>query len=150
MLPIFKLPLVVRCSVKTYATILKELHSTCGKVIFSQACVKNSVHGGVGMPQCMLGYTHPWTDTPLDRHPQGRQPPVKHHPPTATVADGTHSTGMRSCFIFTFFHFDQFPLLGNFYTSLYHESAFLSVLKLTILCTDLGCACFPQIFTFFT
>ena len=30
------------------------------KVIFSQACVKNSVHGGGGcLPQCMLGYTPP-------------------------------------------------------------------------------------------
>ena len=31
----------------------------------------------------------PWADTPL-----GRQPPP---PETATVADGTHPTGMHSC-----------------------------------------------------
>ena len=35
-----------------------------GKVIFSQACVKNSVRGGC-LPQCMLGYTH----NPPDRPP---------------------------------------------------------------------------------
>ena len=34
------------------------------------------------------------TDTPLGRHPQGRHPSGQ----TATAADGTHPTGMRSCF----------------------------------------------------
>ena len=29
------------------------------KVIFSQACVKNSVHSGECLPRCMLGYTNP-------------------------------------------------------------------------------------------
>ena len=42
-----------------------------GKVIFSQACIKNSVHGG-GMP---------------GGDPAG----------TATAAGGTHPTGMHSC-----------------------------------------------------
>ena len=39
------------------------------KVIFSQACVKNSIHRGGGgcLPQCMLGYTPP----PRSRHPPG-------------------------------------------------------------------------------
>ena len=50
--------------------------------MFSQACVKNSVHKGV--------YTHP-LDTPL---PWADTPP-----PAATTADGTHPTGMHSCFI---------------------------------------------------
>ena len=31
-------------------------NSSCGKVMFSQACVKNSVHGGGGMP----GEGHAW------------------------------------------------------------------------------------------
>ena len=61
---------------------------SCSKVIFSQACVKNSVHGGGGLPQCMLGYT------PLDRPPMGRHTPPQQ---TATAADGTHPTGMHSC-----------------------------------------------------
>ena len=43
---------------------------SCGKVIFSEACVKNSVHGGGGcLPQCMLGYTDP-----PSRHPPSRRP----------------------------------------------------------------------------
>ena len=64
----------------------------------------------------------PWTDTPLGRHPLGRHPSDRHPPgqtpawacwdthtpppsacwnthppPAATVADGTHPTGMHSC-----------------------------------------------------
>ena len=48
------------------------------KVIFSQACVKNSVHRGGGcLPQCMLGYTPPGADTPLDQAdtPTGAETP---------------------------------------------------------------------------
>ena len=63
---------------------------SCGKVMFSQACVKNSVYGGECLPQCMLGYIplvrprgcvsqhalrqtpqwtdNSWVDTPLGRH----------------------------------------------------------------------------------
>ena len=36
---------------------------SCGKVMFSQECVKNSVHPSGGQP------LPPWTDTPLCRHP---------------------------------------------------------------------------------
>ena len=72
---------------------------SCGKAMFSQACVKNSVHSGV----------YPRADTPLGRHPHPRAdtllgkhpaPPGKqlHLPPeTATAEDGTHPTGMHSC-----------------------------------------------------
>ena len=72
--------------------------------MFSQACVKNSVHGGC-LPQCMLGYTHspgqtppfrhtpPWVDTPLP----GRHPPPPHQ--TVIAADGMHPIGMLSCLI---------------------------------------------------
>ena len=63
-----------------------HLQRSCRKVMFSQACVKTSVHRG-GLPQCMLGYT-----SPLVRHLEvsasvhaGIHPPVKHplvrHPP---------------------------------------------------------------------
>ena len=107
---------------------------SCRKVIFSQACVNNSVHGG----RC----THtpwedtspqadtPWADNPpprqtstLGRHPQGRHTcpgqthtprtiprltPLSRQPPspqqTATAADGTHPTGMHSCRIYDFLH----------------------------------------------
>ena len=73
-------------SCNAFLTVRKR---SCGKVKFSQGCVKNSVHrrGGV--------------------HPQGRHPPPPpektplRHPPsqTATAADDTHPTGMHSCYI---------------------------------------------------
>ena len=68
----------------------------CGKVIFSQACVKNSVHGGC-LPQCMLGDTNP-PSRPA-RHPPGQTPtcPVPAGIYMATAADGTHPIGMHSC-----------------------------------------------------
>ena len=43
---------------------LPPANEVWGKVIFSVACVKNSVHGG-GLPQCMLGYHTPYGT----RHP---------------------------------------------------------------------------------
>ena len=51
---------------------------SCGKLMFSQTCVKSSAHGG-GLVTPLL-----WADTP---------PP----PQTATAADGTHPTRMHSC-----------------------------------------------------
>ena len=59
------------------------------KVIFSQACVKNSVHRGGGcLPQCMLGYTpSPWEQTP----PLGADtPPLGADTPGADTPPGTH------------------------------------------------------------
>ena len=62
------------------------------------------------LPQCMLGYhpSGPDTPGPDSPHPRTgagtplgtRHPPQSRHPPqqTATVADGTHPTGMHSCF----------------------------------------------------
>ena len=71
-----------------------------GKVIFSEACVKNCVHRG-GLPHCMLGYTPPpRTDTPQDQ----RQTPREQTPPSAVhagrygqQAGSTHPTGMHTC-----------------------------------------------------
>ena len=55
----------------------------------SQARVKNSVRGGVDVyPPA------PWADTPLGRHPPWAEPPYQ----MATAAEGTHPTGMHSCF----------------------------------------------------
>ena len=51
-----------------------------GKVIFSEAYVKNSVHGGggwLGLAHCMLGYT-PQT---RGRHPQEQTPPGQRQTP---------------------------------------------------------------------
>ena len=42
---------------------------SCGKVIFSQTCVKNSVHGGGGVrgvSQHALGQIPPWQTPPID------------------------------------------------------------------------------------
>ena len=49
--------------------------SSCGKVMFSQACVKNYVH---------RANTPTWADTPLGRHPPtGQTPPTRETPPWA-------------------------------------------------------------------
>ena len=91
------------------------LRRSWGKVIFSEVCVRNSVHGG-GLPHCMLWYTPtpsppdqrqaPWDQTP----PQTGTPRDQTHspwdktPPNAVhagrygqKAGGTHPTGMQSC-----------------------------------------------------
>ena len=70
--------------------VITVRNSSCGKVMFSQACVKNSVQG-VSSPLHMLGYTPGHTHIPWT-HPL---PPLP--PETATAVDGTHSTGMHSC-----------------------------------------------------
>ena len=70
---------------------------SCGKVIFSQASVSHSVHGGWCLPQCMLGYT-PWADTPLKHTPRREAHPPE--APPSTAADGMHPTGMLSCLKF--------------------------------------------------
>ena len=71
---------------------------SCGKIIFSQACVKNSVHVGGCLPQCMLGYTHtPWADTTPGRHRPGQTPlpsacwDTHTHPPLPSVCWDTHT-----------------------------------------------------------
>ena len=92
--------------------------------MFSQACVKNSVHKGEGVsdkhPLCRHTprLTHPWADTPsLGRSPPpGPELPCRQTPPgqthpwtnthpgqtaplqhTTTAADGTYPTGIHSC-----------------------------------------------------
>ena len=75
--------------------VIAVRNSSCGKVMFSQAYVKNSVHGSgrctARQADIPLG-SHPvlWEDTP----PPGQTP--RHQ--TATAADDTHPTGMHSCF----------------------------------------------------
>ena len=87
---------------------------SCEGYVFTRVC--HSVHGG-GLPQCMLGYPPPRSRAPPGADPPGAdppgaEPPGSKHPPwsrhpqppqgadppeTATVADGTHPTGMHSC-----------------------------------------------------
>ena len=73
--------------------------------------------------------THtPQAETPLGRHPKGRHPPTGRHPPrqihppsqapplpkTATPADGTHPTGMYSCY----WNYFSLPYVSNRSTKL--------------------------------
>ena len=60
---------------------LPPANEVWGKVIFSEACVKNSVHGEGGWPGPRGGGWVPGGDPPQ----------------TVTAADGTHPTRMHSC-----------------------------------------------------
>ena len=72
-------------NVKMSLSLHQAIYSTL------QACVKNSVHGGV-YPNMHWG-RHP---LPLGKT---APPPRSDSPTTATAADGTRPTGMHSCFI---------------------------------------------------
>ena len=71
-------------------------NSSCGKVMFSQACVKNSVplHAGIHIsPVQTPPGRHPPGQTLFRQTPPGQTPPWADTPPeTATAADGTHPT----------------------------------------------------------
>ena len=71
-----------------------------GKVIFSEVCVKNSVHRGWCLPHCMLGCTPPGqrqtppgakTDTPLPEQTAQKQTP----PPPAQCKLGSNKRAVR-------------------------------------------------------
>ena len=108
---------------RTLQCAIVTVRNEVAKVMFLQACV--CPHGGC-LPQCMLGYhtppsgadppeqtpPSPWEQTPptpgADTHPPwSRQPPLgADNPPreTATAADGTHPTGMHSCWKYVWSH----------------------------------------------
>ena len=75
----------------SFWVIITAHKRSCGKVMFSQACVSHSIHGGVGsaFKQCN------WQ---TDRLPQsgGRQPSIGR--PGIRYTSGRHSTGMHTCF----------------------------------------------------
>ena len=83
--------------------LLPPANEVWGKVIFSQACVKNSVHGGEGgaipaciaggIPACLAAGLQGWGGVLPGGLLRGITPP----PWTATAAGGTHPTGMHSC-----------------------------------------------------
>ena len=104
--------LIRNCQVATISDHFYRPQRSLGKVIFSVACVKNSVHGGrgrvpvqvpppAGTPTPQAG-TPPWAGTPpagTPTHPLGQV-----HPPGAVhagrygqQAGGTHTTRMHSC-----------------------------------------------------
>ena len=59
---------ILTAAQEKHPVIITVRKRSCGKVMFSQACVKNSVHG--------RGRCAPlWADTLLDRHPPGQTPP---------------------------------------------------------------------------
>ena len=55
--------------------------------VFSQACVKNSVHRREGVSASVHAGIHPPGQTPPGRHPLGRQPPGQ----TPYLADTPHA-----------------------------------------------------------
>ena len=62
--------------------LLPPANKVWGKVIFSVACVNNSVQRVGCLPQCMLGYTHPPEQTSREQTPPGsRHPPRADTPP---------------------------------------------------------------------
>ena len=76
--------------------------------MFSQVCVKNSVHRGPG--GCLPGGCLPGGGCPgpgprvcVSQHALRQTPPQQ----TATAADGTHPTGMHSCS----FLYEQMPVI---------------------------------------
>ena len=71
----------------SFSVIASNYHPqrSWGKVIFSEACVKNSVHRGAGV----------WADTP----PQG----AVHAGRYGQQAGGTYPTGMHTCFLSVFY-----------------------------------------------
>ena len=77
---------------------------SCGKVIFSQASVSHSVHGGsVCLSACWVCPPPEKTlplpgSTPLRSTPRSTPPPP---PPMVTAANGTHPTGMLSSLVCT-------------------------------------------------
>ena len=76
-----------------HSVLLPPTNEVWGKVIFSVACVKNSVHRG-GVP----GQVHPQAGTPSP----GRYTPsprAVHAGKYGQQAGGTHPTGMHSCFM---------------------------------------------------
>ena len=99
---------------------------------------KPRVKGGPGhlvcIPACIVTDT-PW-QTPPGRYPHGRHPPARHpladtprqtNPPTATVADGTHPTGMHSCLRYYLYLQVIITLAQRFWHQLGTESFFMSL-----------------------
>ena len=93
-------------------------NSSCGKVMFSQACVKNSVHRRVCIPACTWvdtphAYTLPDQTPPLGRHPPppGRHPQADNplpstcldtHPSVQCPSPGSHCSGRYASYVNTF------------------------------------------------
>ena len=89
-----------------------------------------------GMYSSMHCDRHPPGRHPNGRYPHGRHPLARHpladtprqtNPPTATVADGTHPTGMDSCLRYYLYLQVIITLTQRFYHQLGTESFFMSL-----------------------
>ena len=108
--------LIVLMSHAYFEKFLPSANEVWAKVIFSVACVKNSVHRWGGLPQCMLGY-HPPSRLPRADTPSPGVDPAEHAPPGEGTphavhagrygqqGGGMHPTGMHSCAICYLFYF---------------------------------------------
>ena len=95
--------------------LLPPASEVWGKVIFSEACVKNSVHKGEVCLSACWNTTPPRSRQPLfleqtppwSRHPRGQAPPCAVHAGRCgQQAGGMHPIGMQSCF-YTMYSFNN-------------------------------------------
>ena len=98
-------PMLPSNNVRIYTSYFYLPQCNCGKVMFLYVSVILSTVGVLAEPtwqadtpsrQTLPGKQTPLLagSTPWAGNPQNRHPPV-----TATAADGTHPTGMHSCFL---------------------------------------------------
>ena len=86
-----------------YCTIVIKNAIVVTVVMFLHLSVSHSVHRGDVCQTPPPEQTPPCANSPLGRHPPPRQTPPGRPPPppipqqTATAANGTHPTGMHSC-----------------------------------------------------
>ena len=100
-----KILLAIMTRANDKIVFLPPANEVWGKVIFSEACVKNSVYGGVpgqGVP----GPGGAWSVGCLV---SGGCVEI---PPTTTAVGGTHPTGMHSCFQLCFLKLNVYHLLS--------------------------------------
>ena len=103
--------------IDSHVTDFYHPQHSCGKVMFLHLSVSHSVHRGVSGRYPLHCADTPLADIPQADTPLGRYPPLlsacwdtdtpcpvhaQITPPylAATAADGTHPTGMHSCFFF--------------------------------------------------
>ena len=80
--------MLIEIDVSRYRASYYRLQRSSGKVMFLQLSVSHSVH------RWGVFQTPPRQTPPLGRHPPADTPTT----PMATAANGTHPTGMLSCF----------------------------------------------------
>ena len=95
---------------------LPPTNEVWGKLIFSVACVKNSVHRG-GLPQCMLGYPR-GPGTPPDQAPPPTRYPPDQAPPWISACWGIWSTSGRYASYWNAILFNKSYRLTGLWTNL--------------------------------